>query len=206
MKMHRKLQSRRKATGGYLEGQLLIAMPGMPDKRFARSVIYLCAHSPEGAMGLIINQRSEHIGFMGLLQQLGIVGKEAEETLPPELLGMWVHNGGPVSTERGFVLHSPDYAADSSTLSIDTGVCLTATIDILKDIARGKGPERSILALGYAGWAPGQLETEIQANGWLHCSAEADLIFDRKLELKYDNALSKIGIDPSHLVCEAGHA
>jgi putative transcriptional regulator len=206
MKLPRTSDPHHKASDGYLEGQLLIAMPSMSDKRFARSVIYMCAHSAEGAMGLIINQRSDHIGFTDLLQQLGIVGKEAEETLPPELLRMWVHNGGPVSTERGFVLHSPDYTSESSTVSLDSGICLTATIDILKDIARGKGPQRAILALGYAGWAPGQLENEIQANGWLHCSADVDLVFDRNLELKYDNAMSKLGIDPSHLVSEAGHA
>ncbi|HVY43350.1 MAG TPA: YqgE/AlgH family protein [Hyphomicrobiaceae bacterium] len=199
------LRQQRKNTS-YLDGQLLLAMPTMADKRFQRSVIYLCTHSADGAMGLIVNQRANHISFTGLLKQLGIVGDDADETVPPELLGMSVHVGGPVSSERGFVLHSADYFAQDSTLEIDGGVCLTATIDILKAMAGGKGPEQAILALGYAGWAPGQLESEIQANGWLHCPADRDLLFSPDLELKYDRALSKIGIDPSHLVSDAGHA
>lgn len=190
----------------YLDGQLLLAMPGMTDKRFQRSVIYLCTHSADGAMGLIVNQRASHISFTGLLKQLGIVGDDADEIVPPDVLRMHVHVGGPVSTERGFVLHSTDYFAEDSTLEIDDSVCLTATIDILKAMAGGKGPEQAILALGYAGWAPGQLETEIQANGWLHCPADRDLVFGPDLELKYDRAMFKIGIDPSHLVSEAGHA
>ena len=117
---------------------------------------------------------------------------------------MDVHVGGPVETGRGFVLHSSDYYAAESTLPIDDGVSLTATVDILKAIAGGKGPDRAILALGYAGWRPGQLESEIAANGWLHCPADVDLLFDRDLDQKYERALSKIGIDPSHLVSEAG--
>ena len=204
MKTPRK-QREPQATG-YLDGQLLLAMPGMTDKRFQRSVIYLCTHSAEGAMGLIVNQRASHISFTGLLKQLGIVGADADEIVPPDLLRMNVHVGGPVSTERGFVLHSADYFAEDSTLEIDDSVCLTATIDILKAMAGGKGPEQAILALGYAGWAPGQLETEIQANGWLHCTADRELVFGPDLELKYDRALFKIGIDPSHLVSDAGHA
>ena len=204
MKMMRKT---RKSTGsGYLDGQLLIAMPTMIDRRFARSVIYLCAHSAEGAMGLIINQRASHISFPDLLERLEIVGADAEETMPPEMLSMAIHVGGPVEPERGFVLHSSDYFVASSTLPIDEQVCLTATIDILKAMAAGKGPNKAILALGYAGWAPGQLENEIQANGWLHCSPDLDLIFERNLENKYDRALSKIGIDPMYLVSIAGHA
>lgn len=198
-------QRKREATG-YLDGQLLLAMPGMTDKRFHRSVIYLCTHSADGAMGLIVNQRASHISFTGLLKQLGIVGDDADEIVPPDLLRMSVHVGGPVSTERGFVLHSSDYFAENSTLEIDDSVCLTATIDILKAMAGGKGPAQAILALGYAGWAPGQLESEIQANGWLHCPADHDLVFGPDVELKYDRALFKIGIDPSHLVSDAGHA
>jgi putative transcriptional regulator len=119
---------------------------------------------------------------------------------------MSIHVGGPVETGRGFVLHSSDYFANDSTLPIEDGVCLTATIDILKAIAAGHGPNRSILALGYAGWSPGQLESEIQANGWLNCPADPDLIFDPDLDAKYTRALAKIGIDPSHLVNDAGHA
>lgn len=199
-------RKRKAPASSYLDGQLLLAMPSMSDKRFQRSVIYLCTHSADGAMGLIVNQRASHISFTGLLKQLGIVGEDADESVPPDILRMSVHVGGPVSTERGFVLHSADYFADDSTLEINDSVCLTATIDILKAMAGGKGPEQAILALGYAGWAPGQLETEIQANGWLHCPADRDLIFGPDLELKYDRALFKIGIDPSHLVSEAGHA
>jgi putative transcriptional regulator len=204
MRMTRK--TRKDSGSGYLDGQLLIAMPTMIDRRFARSVIYMCAHSAEGAMGLIINQRASHISFPDLLGRLEIVGTDAEETMPPDMLSMAIHVGGPVEPERGFVLHSSDYFAASSTLPIDDEVCLTATIDILKAMATGKGPDRAILALGYAGWAPGQLENEIQANGWLHCPPDLDLIFERNLEQKYDRALSKIGIDPMHLVSSAGHA
>ncbi|HXF53640.1 MAG TPA: YqgE/AlgH family protein [Hyphomicrobiaceae bacterium] len=198
---------RHKGQGpGFLDGQLLIAMPSMSDRRFARSVVYICAHSAEGAMGLIINQRAPNITFTGLLQQLGIVDEGSEDAVPPHVLSMAVHVGGPVETGRGFVLHSADYYASSSTLRIDKDVCLTATIDILKAMADGRGPGQAILALGYAGWAPGQLESEIQANGWLICPADADIVFDPRLELKYDRALSKIGIDPSHLVNDVGHA
>jgi putative transcriptional regulator len=187
---------KRKARGeGYLEGQLLVAMPVMTDRRFARSVIYMCAHSAEGAMGLIVN----------LLKQLKIAPDAGDEIVVCEA-ELDVHVGGPVETGRGFVLHSSDYYAADSTLAIDEGVSLTATIDILKAIAAGKGPDRAILALGYAGWRAGQLESEIAANGWLHCPADLDLLFDRNLEQKYERAMSKIGIDPSHLVSEAGHA
>lgn len=197
---------RRKGRGdGFLEGQLLIAMPIMTDKRFARSVIYMCAHSAGGAMGLIINQRAAHISFRELLKQLGIgSGKGDDIRVDPG--DMDVHVGGPVETGRGFVLHSSDYHATDATLSIDDEVSLTATIDILKAIALGKGPNKAILALGYAGWSAGQLESEIAANGWLHCPADAELLFDRNLEHKYERAMSKLGIDPSHLVSDAGHA
>lgn len=192
--------------GGYLDGQLLIAMPSMSDRRFARAVIYMCAHSADGAMGLIVNQRAPHISFSELLGQLSIDGDGGEEPPAAEAVDVDVHVGGPVETGRGFVLHSADYFAANSTLPIDTEVSLTATVDILKAIANGKGPSRAMLALGYAGWRPGQLEDEIQANGWLHCPSDLDLLFDRNLDLKYERALSKIGIDPSHLVCDAGHA
>jgi putative transcriptional regulator len=185
-----------------LEGQLLVAMPVMTDRRFARSVIYICAHSAEGAMGLIINQRAPHIRFPELLRRLSIAPDAAEG----EAFDLDVHVGGPVDTERGFVLHSADYYAADSTLPIDDSVSLTATVDILRAIAKGEGPDRAMLALGYSGWRAGQLETEIGANGWLHCPADPDLLFDRDLEQKYGRALSKIGIDPSHLVADAGHA
>jgi putative transcriptional regulator len=197
---------RKTSDGGYLDGQLLVAMPTMTDERFNRSVIYMCAHSAEGAMGLIINQHAPNIGFPDLLAQLKIVGSTDEDEIPPAMLSMSVHVGGPVEPGRGFVLHSADYNASSSTLLIDKHVGLTATVDILKAIAAGKGPDRAILALGYAGWAPGQLENELQANGWLHCPADLGLIFDEQIGHKYDRALSKIGVDLSHLVSDAGHA
>jgi len=200
-------RTRSRATGdGFLDGQLLIAMPLMSDPRFARSVVYLCAHSEEGAMGLIINQRAPHISFPDLLERLGIVRSETEDDRSRDILSKSIHVGGPVETGRGFVLHSSDYFANDSTLPIEDGVCLTATIDILKAIAAGEGPEQAILALGYAGWSPGQLENEIQANGWLNCPADPDLIFDPDVESKYTRAFAKIGIDPSHLVSDAGHA
>jgi putative transcriptional regulator len=193
-------------NGSSLAGQLLVAMPTMRDKRFARSVIYMCTHSAESAMGLIINQRAPHIDFPDLLEQLGIVPGHADESIPPDILDMDVQVGGPVDTKRGFVLHTADYRADKTTMFIDQHICLTATVDVLKAIAKGRGPRQSILALGYAGWGAGQLDAEIQANGWLHCPADTGLVFGRKLEAKYELAMSKIGIDMSHLVSEVGHA
>ncbi len=194
-------RKRRVSSTSYLSGQLLVAMPTMGDRRFRRSVIYMCSHSAEGAMGLIVNQRSPDVSLGDLVEQLGL-GDEGTETF----LEQSVLNGGPVSTERGFVLHTNDYFAEESTLAIGDGICLTATIEILKAMAAGQGPRRSVLALGYSGWAPGQLEAEIGANGWLHCPADRDLIFDTDLELKYVRALSKIGVELSHLHSEAGHA
>ncbi|MFN3745885.1 MAG: YqgE/AlgH family protein [Hyphomicrobiaceae bacterium] len=196
-------QARKRRVSGpsYLSGQLLVAMPTMGDRRFRRSVIYMCSHSAEGAMGLIVNQRSPDISLGDLVQQLGLGDGGADAFLEQSVL-----NGGPVSTERGFVLHTNDYFAEEATLAIGDGICLTATIEILKAMAAGQGPRRSLLALGYAGWAPGQLEAEIGANGWLHCPADRDLIFDTDLELKYVRALSKIGVELSHLHSEAGHA
>lgn len=196
----------RKSNSGYLDGQLLLAMPAMTDKRFARSVIYLCAHSAEGAMGLIINQEAPHISFVELLEQLKIATDEKMGKLAPALAGTPVHVGGPVETGRGFVLHSSDYISADSTMRIGDSFCLTATVEILKAMANRKGPKRSILALGYAGWSAGQLEREIQANGWLNCPADADLVFDTELEDKYDSALSRIGVNKAHLVNDAGHA
>ena len=191
---------------GYLDGQLLIAMPVMGDPRFERSVIYLCAHSSEGAMGIIVNRPAGSIDFPGLLVQLDIIKKTEQIELPENAETMRVLKGGPVETGRGFVLHSSDFFIEDATLRIDNEICLTATIDILKAIARGAGPKHAILALGYAGWAAGQLESEIQENGWLHCDADPDLIFGDDVEDKYDRALRKIGIDPGMLSNEAGHA
>ena len=191
---------------GFLDGKLLIAMPGMEDPRFARAVIYLCAHSAEGAMGIMINQTSPNVSFPGLLVQLDIIKKGQEIRLPILARRMPVHRGGPVQTERGFVLHSADYFIENATLPIDENVCLTATLEILKAIAAGSGPSDAILALGYAAWAPGQLETEIKANGWLHALAPPDFIFDLRHSDKYERALALIGIDPVMLSPEGGHA
>ena len=197
---------RKQPQGHYLDGQLLIAMPTMTDKRFARSVVYMCLHNSDGAMGLIINQRADNVSFAHLLRELGVIDKGAEDEVPASILDRSVQIGGPVKSEHGFVLHSPDYGNKGSTLEIDRTIRLTNTVDILKAIARGRGPDRSLVALGYAGWSPGQLEGEIQANGWLSCPADPDLVFDTNLELKYDRALAKLGVDPSHLVSYAGRA
>jgi putative transcriptional regulator len=191
---------------GYLDGQMLIAMPSMRDERFARSVIYLCAHSSEGAMGIIVNQPAANINFPDLLVQLEVIPAADLIQLPARAGTMKVLKGGPVETGRGFVLHSADFFIENSTLPIDDGVCLTATLDILKAIARGDGPHSAVLALGYAGWAPGQLENEIQENGWLHCAADPELIFGADVEGKYDKALRKLGIGLGMLSSEAGHA
>lgn len=189
-----------------LEGRMLIAMPSMGDPRFARSLIYLCAHSADGAMGIVVNRRSRSLTFPDLLAQLNIIGRDEAIRLPSGVGDMPVLRGGPVEKGRGFVLHTPDYHGDPSTLAIDGGVSLTATIDILRAIARGDGPRRALLALGYAGWSGGQLEREIQQNGWLVCSADEALVFDPAYETKYDRALRTLGIAPAALVGEAGRA
>jgi putative transcriptional regulator len=194
------------AGGSYLDGQLLIAMPVMNDERFARSVIYVCAHSSEGAMGIIVNRPAGSIDFPELLAQLDIIDDADNIKLPESAESMKVLKGGPVETGRGFVLHSSDFFIQDATLPIDDGICLTATVDILRAIANGGGPKHAILALGYAGWAPGQLEDEIQGNGWLHCAADDDLIFGTDIDEKYMRALQKIGVAPGTLSAEAGHA
>ncbi|MCZ7641641.1 MAG: YqgE/AlgH family protein [Pseudorhodoplanes sp.] len=208
MKMLRKNLDKtagRKPGRGYLDGQMLVAMPSMNDDRFARTVVYVCAHSSEGAMGIVVNQLAPNINFPDLLVQLQVIPEsdlirvEAGEEIR-------ILKGGPVETGRGFVLHSADFFIENSTLPIDEGICLTATLDILKAIARGRGPANAVLALGYAGWAPGQLENEIQANGWLHCPADSELIFGSDTETKYSRALRKIGIDIAKLSSEVGHA
>jgi putative transcriptional regulator len=169
-------------------------------------VIYVCAHSTEGAMGIVVNQPAAHISFADLLVQLEVVPAAELIKLPSGAGGVKVLKGGPVDTQRGFVLHSSDFFIENATLPIDEGICLTATLDILKAIARGEGPQSAILALGYAGWAPGQLETEIQHNGWLHCAADSELIFGPDTGGKYEKALKKIGIDLGMLSSQSGHA
>ncbi|HWL05753.1 MAG TPA: YqgE/AlgH family protein [Xanthobacteraceae bacterium] len=204
MKQSERRTKKQAAAAGYLDGQMLIAMPTMDDERFARSLIYVCAHSSEGAMGIVVNNPASNINFAELLVKLDLVPAEDVIKLPPDSVP--VMKGGPVETERGFVLHSSDFFIEDSTLAIDRGICLTATIDILKAMARGDGPDNAILALGYAGWAPGQLETEIHQNGWLHCAADDELIFGGDMEGKYRRAMRKIGVDMGMLSSQAGHA
>ncbi|GLS32753.1 putative transcriptional regulator [Mesorhizobium albiziae] len=198
------LRQKKTATRGFLDDQFLIAMPGMKDDRFARSVIYICAHSDEGAMGLIINQ-TQPLRFPDLLVQLGIMNEQEAIRLPPPTRDFVVRNGGPVDRSRGFVLHSDDYMVESS-LPVSEDICLTATIDILRAISSGRGPRKALMALGYAGWGAGQLEHEIAENGWLTCPASIDLLFDSDIERKYDRIMASIGIDPAHLSQTAGHA
>ena len=185
-------------SGPYLAGQLLIAMPGMRDERFAKTVIYMCAHNEEGAMGLVLNQRLESLTFSELMSQLEIDEDQAPEGVP-------VHFGGPVEAGRGFVLHTTDYQQDA-TLEVENGVAVTATVDILKAIAQGKGPQKSLLALGYAGWGPGQLDMEIRANGWLQVPSDSEIIFDIEPDTKWERAIQRLGIDPRMLSEDVGHA
>lgn len=188
-----------------LEGQLLIAMPNMGDPRFERTVIYLCAHSREGAMGFVINRTMERPSVPDFLKQLNIIADGEERTLSEELRRMPLHMGGPVEPGRGFVLHSPDYRAES-TLRIDDDVSLTATLEILRAIAVGRGPRAAMMTLGYSGWAGGQLEEEIVSNGWLTAPSDPELLFDTANDTKYERALQRLGINPSLLSGEAGHA
>ena len=181
-------------------------MPGLEGEPFARSLVYICAHSADGAMGIIVNKPAPDISMSDLLVQLEVIPEKDAIRLPRKVGSMPVLVGGPVETSRGFVLHTPDFFTDQSTLPIDDGVCLTATVDVLRAIARGSGPQNAILALGYAGWSPGQLESEIHANGWLHCEADPALIFSDAIDERYARALAKIGIDPAMLSSEAGHA
>ncbi len=182
-----------------LTGKLLIAMPGMGDPRFERAVVLICAHSAEGAMGLIVNKPTPEVRLSELLEQLSI-----ERSAPRS--DVHVHYGGPVETGRGFVLHSVDYTSDLSTLQVEGGFAMTATLDILEAFGRGEGPSRALLALGYAGWGPGQLEDEISQNGWLTCAARADLVFAERSDAKWQAALAELGVDALTLSASAGHA
>ena len=186
------------AENNYLSGQMLIAMPSMTDPRFEKAVIYICAHNEDGAMGLVVNRQIKSMTFPEMLKQLDIEPSEPEDVIRVLL-------GGPVEQARGFVLHSPDYLQDASMV-VDDDVALTATIDILRAIADGAGPRNRLLALGYAGWGPGQLDSEILHNGWLNVSADDDLVFGEDLDAKWERAMAKIGIDPLLLSDDAGHA
>ena len=183
---------------GYLTGQLLVAMPQMLDERFVKTVIYMCAHTEDGAMGLVVNKILEDIDFPDLLDQLDLSPSSGGDNIR-------VHFGGPVESGRGFVLHSSDYHQEA-TMVIDEQIAVTATTDILRDITEGDGPQSSLLALGYAGWGPGQLDSEIQDNGWLSVDADPGLIFGAEPDKVWQGALAKIGIDVSMLSGDAGHA
>lgn len=180
-------------------GKILIAMPAMGDPRFAHSVVYMCVHSEEGAMGLIVNKPQPEIRFEALLEQLDIAKTEGVRDIR-------IHYGGPVDSTRGFVLHTQDYRSEMGTVEVDSGICMTATLDVLEDIAKGSGPKTSMLALGYAGWGAGQLESEIAQNGWLTCDPTDDIIFGRANEHKWTAALKVLGIDPVLLSATPGRA
>jgi putative transcriptional regulator len=183
---------------GYLTGQLIIAMPKMSDPRFSKTVIYMCAHNSEGAMGLIINKLVEELTFPDLLKQLKIDHM-------PSKIPLNVFLGGPVEQTRGFVLHSIEYL-QNATLRVSDTVGLTSTIDVLRDISEGNGPKDKLLTLGYTGWGPGQLDLEIIENGWLHVEADDALVFGDQLTNKWEMAIKKIGINPQMLSEESGHA
>lgn len=185
-------------TGAYFEGQILLAMPAMTDPRFERAVIYMCAHNDEGAMGLVINKTLDSIDFVELLGQLDITAGDNTPNIA-------VHFGGPVENQRGFVLHSGDYRHDE-TLMVSEDVGLTATREILQAVARGEGPAHSILALGYAGWGPGQLDAEIHDNAWLSVPYDETLMFDVSDDDKWERAFNSIGVDLSVLSGSAGRA
>ena len=185
---------------GFLTGKLLIATPSMGDPRFEKTVILVCHHTPETAMGIVINKAIDGMTFRKLLKQLKIRMPAGEAGDAP------VHFGGPVQTSRGFVLHSDDYSLDESTLSVTPGVSLTATMEVLKALGEEAGPEKALFALGYAGWGAGQLEAELQQNAWLIGEVEEDFIFDPDLGGKWLAALAMIGVDPAMMSDEMGRA
>jgi putative transcriptional regulator len=187
------------STDDSFTGQLLIAMPGMADPRFAQSVVYLCAHSEDGAMGLIVNKPTPEIKFRDMLSELDIPTGDGMRDIR-------VHFGGPVEQGRGFVLHSGDYTTADATLRVDDEVAMTSSRDILESLATGAGPADSMLALGYSGWGPGQLEGEILRNGWLTAPARRDILFGRANEHKWAAALKLLGIDPLTLSATSGRA
>ncbi|MSO97262.1 MAG: YqgE/AlgH family protein [Rhodospirillaceae bacterium] len=184
---------------GYLVGQFLVAMPAMADPRFERSVIYLCAHSADGAMGLIVNKPLKDIKLPEILDQLGIEPKTPCDKIH-------IHRGGPVETARGFVLHSADYHQEGATLKVNSEICLSATTEILRAIASGEGPRKSLMALGYAGWGRGQLDEEIKQNAWLNVPGDDELLFSENFDQKWERVLAKIGVSPHLLSGVAGHA
>ena len=181
-----------------LTGRLLIAMPHIGDPRFERAVILICAHNSDHAMGIVINEVMDDLRLPELLDQLGVDGEQANDA--PILAG------GPVGTDRGFVLHSDDYDTPGVTLNVTEGVCMTASLDILDAMAGNDQPERAILALGYSGWGAGQIEQEIAGNVWLTADADAQIVFDNAYETKWSRALARIGVSPEMLQADSGRA
>ena len=189
-----------KASPGYLTGQLLVAMPGMADPRFERAVIYMCVHSlEEGTMGLIINKPLPDVRFDDILSNLKIHPRSTSCS------SIQVHRGGPVQTQLGFILHSGDYKKEG-TLVVDSEISLSTTTEVLRAIAEGTGPDRNLMALGYAGWDSQQLDNEIKRNAWLNVPADAELLFSREYDSKWEKALAKLGIAAHQLSSVAGHA
>lgn len=190
-----------------LKGQFLIATPDMSDERFSETVIYVVAHGEDGAMGLVINKPMADMHLADILDEIDL-GEEDEESIrvPPHLLEQDVLKGGPVDTSRGFVLHTPDYFRDGNSYAVDDDICLTATLDVLRAIAEGTGPERSLLALGYCGWGAGQLETELKQNGWLTVTHSSELLFSVPADQRYDAALARLGINRATLSPQSGSA
>lgn len=189
-----------------LKGHFLVATPDMSDERFAETVIYIVAHGEDGAMGLVINQPLAGMTLADVLEDIDLDAPEDGPEIPEHISRREVLKGGPVDSGRGFVLHSPDYFRDGNSYAVDEDVCLTATLDILKALARGEGPKHSILALGYCGWEAGQLENELRRNGWLTLERSDSLLFDLPPERKYDAALSAIGVTRATLSPTSGNA
>jgi len=189
-----------------LKGQFLVAMPEMGDERFHEAVIYMVGHTDEGAMGLVINQPVEDMRFVDVLEELGLGEKDEMIRLPSTVREREVLRGGPVQRGRGFVLHTPDYFREGNSYEVSDEICLTATLDILKAMAFTREPADAVFALGYCGWAPGQLENEIALNGWLTVPFSRDLLFGSALAERYDMALSQLGITRATLSGAAGHA
>jgi len=183
----------------FLDGRFLVAMPGMGDPRFDHAVVFMCAHTPEGAMGLMVNRPALNLDFPALMEQLEITGTGVADGTP-------VMFGGPVEHGRGFVLHSSDYKVEEGTMAINDSFAMTATMDVLRDIAKGAGPERRLLCIGYSGWGPGQLESEIQANGWLICDASPRIVFDVAVKDRWNAAMKSLGFDPAMLSTAGGRA
>ena len=190
-----------------LKGQFLVAMPSMVDEQFRESVIYLVGHGEEeGAMGLMVNRTLPDLRFADILDELGLGDEDESIRIPDPVKDRSVLQGGPVDTGRGFVLHSTDYFRDGNSYLVSDEVGLTATVDVLKAVAFGDAPAKSLLALGYCGWSPGQLEDEIQENGWLTVPFSRELIFETPVEKRYDVALQQLGITRATLSGAAGHA